>query len=138
MKMRINRDKMYMEVAKIIAQRGTCTRLQVGAIIVNKGGIVAEGYVGAPKGMPHCEGGCGEDGGCKDTVHAEINAIIKAARIGVPIGGGVMYCTHSPCKACAMAIINAGIIELMFETPYRDSAPIELLEKAGIYVGFVS
>jgi len=129
---------MYMEVAKVIAKRGTCTRLKVGAIIVNNGGIISEGYVGAPKGMPHCEDGCGDNGGCKDTVHAEINAIIKAAKNGVSVNGGVMYCTHSPCKACAMAIINSGIGELMFETAYRDAEPIKMLERAGIYVGFVS
>jgi dCMP deaminase len=55
--MRIKRDEMYIEIAKTVSKRGTCTRLQVGAIIVNNGGIIAEGYVGSPKGMPHCEDG---------------------------------------------------------------------------------
>ena len=51
---RITRDQMLMSVAQIVAQRGTCDRLQVGAVFSRDGRIIATGYNGVPMGLPHC------------------------------------------------------------------------------------
>lgn len=135
--MRISRDEMYLRIAETVALRGTCNRLKVGAIIVNNGCIVAEGYVGAPSHLPHClDVGCkeGTDGGCKRTVHAELNAIIKSAKHGHKVQGGTIYCTHSPCAVCGASIINAGIKRVVYREDYRDTSTIEALRGAGIKV----
>lgn len=135
--MRIPRDEMYLHIAEIVALRGTCNRLSVGAIIVKDKGIVSEGYVGAPSGLPHCkEVGCkvGSDGSCKRTIHAEANAVIKAAKLGYSVNGGTMYITHSPCMTCAGIIINAGIKRVVYRNLYRDKKPLEILSSAGVLV----
>lgn len=51
---RISRDEMLMEMAQVVAKRGTCSRLQVGAVFAVEGRVVATGYNGAPPGLPHC------------------------------------------------------------------------------------
>lgn len=51
---RITRDEMLMEVAHVVAKRGTCSRLQVGAVFALEGRILVAGYNGAPRGMDHC------------------------------------------------------------------------------------
>lgn len=134
---RISRDEMYLRIAETVALRGTCNRLQVGAVIVKDGCIQAEGYVGAPSGLPHCtEVGCTTnlEGACIRTVHAEMNAIIKAAKHGNGINGGTMYCTHSPCMVCAGVMLNAGIVKVVYREAYRDVSPIHQLRKAGVSI----
>lgn len=126
---------MLMRTATVISLRGTCERASVGAVIAREGRIISTGYVGAPSGLPHCTTvGCevGNHGGCTRTVHAEANAISFAARAGTSTDGSKLYCTHSPCLECAKLIINAGIIAVYFETPYRDTSGLALLVTAGI------
>ena len=59
---------------------------------------------------------------CIRTVHAEINAILQAARFGVSVEYGTMYCTMFPCYDCAKAIINVGIRKVVSLCDYQDSA----------------
>lgn len=51
---RISRNEMLMQMAEVVSQRGTCSRLQVGAVVSRDGRIIAMGYNGSPKGLPHC------------------------------------------------------------------------------------
>lgn len=51
---RISRDQMLMDIAEVVAKRGTCNRLQVGAVISKEGRIISTGYNGVPSGLPHC------------------------------------------------------------------------------------
>jgi len=133
---RILRDVLNMSIATLIAQRGTCTRAQVGCVITIDNRIVSTGYVGSPSGLPHClDDGCiiGLDGGCTRTSHAEAGAIAFAARKGISLEGSTMYVTLSPCTSCAKLIINAGIKRLFYLKQYRDISGLELLGKAGIH-----
>lgn len=126
-----------MSVARAASTRGTCYRLNVGSIIVENRNVIALAYNGSKAGAPHCEGkGCPyfKPEGCQ-VVHAETNALARAA--GVVGRGDVceLYVTHSPCNACVSAILAARhsivrpifIGEVYFETPYRDPAPINRL-----------
>jgi dCMP deaminase len=153
---RISRDELFMQVAASFAQRSTCLRGNVGAVIVKNRHIIAHGYNGAPAGMPQCdEVGCDEqtwwetytdpasmqsptgwtqvESGCLRTVHAEANAVAYASRVGVACEGAVMYTTHEPCRKCAELIIQAGICKVFFSKPYRLGAS-EFLDKANIPV----
>lgn len=134
---RLSRDQMLMEVARVVAFRGTCTRAFIGAVIAKDGRIISSGYVGAPAGAPHCSDvGCeiGTHNGCIRTVHAESNAIAFAAKFGSSTDGATLYTTLSPCNDCAKLIINSGIKRVVYHNEYRDSRGLRMLEESGVEV----
>lgn len=137
--MRITRPDMLMGMARLAAQRGTCLRRSVGAVIAREGRVLSLGYVGAPSGFAHCTPDiCGPDKPCTRTIHAEANAIAFAAKEGIRIEGAVMYTTASPCNDCAKLIINSGIREVWYDEEYRVTEPIEMLRAAHIVCGKLS
>lgn len=123
-----------MNIAREVATRSTCDRKFVGAVVVRDRSILATGYNGSIRGLPHCdeEGHLMEDNHCVRTVHAEANAIVQAARNGVRIDGGSIYVTASPCWGCFRLIANAGIVRIVFGEFYRDSKIFEFSQKLGI------
>lgn len=141
-------DEYFMQMAELTAQRSTCLRRQVGAIIVKEKHIIATGYNGAPKGLPHCEelGGClrekleipsGEKHELCRALHAEQNAIIQAATLGQSIEGATIYITHQPCIICAKMIINAGISRIVIRRGYPDEMSRGMLREAGLKVELI-
>lgn len=135
-------DTYFMEIATLVGKRSTCTRRQVGAIVVMDRRILTTGYNGAPSGIAHCrEVGClrealnvpsGERHELCRGIHAEQNAIIQAARHGVSIKGSTLYCTNLPCSICAKMIINAGIKNIFFAEGYADQMSEGMLAEAGV------
>lgn len=123
-----------MRIAREVATRSTCDRKFVGAVIVRDKSILATGYNGSIRGLPHCseEGHLMEDGHCVRTIHAEANAVIQAARNGVRIDGADIYVTASPCFSCFKMCANAGIKRINFGEFYRDERIFELAQKLGI------
>ena len=67
-------------------------------------------------------------------IHAEQNAIIQAAKLGISIEGATMYCTHQPCVICAKMIVNAGIKRIVVKEGYPDELAVEILDEAGLKV----
>ena len=143
-------DEYFMDVCRAIAKRATCDRGRSGCVIARDHQILVTGYVGAPIGLPHCDD-VGhqfkklqhEDGSitqhCVRTVHAEQNAICQAAKRGISIDGATLYCKMTPCRTCAMLIINCGIVRVVAEKRYHDSADtIEMFKKAGIILEHIS
>lgn len=128
---RPTRDEMLMDVAQVVAQRGTCSRLRVGAVIARDSRALSMGYNGVPAGMPHCNHSMDEMGGCAKAVHAEANAIVWAARNGITTDGAELFTTHMPCLACAALIINAGIMRVVWSVEYRDRSGMDLLVRSG-------
>ncbi len=137
-------DEYFLEMADMIGLRGTCDRGRSGSVIVKDKRIVSTGYVGSPVGLPHCdEVGhemhtvTHEDGTqsrhCIRTAHAEQNAINNAAREGVSVLGGTIYCKMIPCYKCGQSIINAGIVRLVAKKDYHASKKTkEIFDQAGI------
>jgi len=130
-----------MEVAGTIAKRATCDRGRSGCVIARDGQLLVTGYVGSPVGFPHCdEVGhlfkkvLHEDGSitqhCMRTVHAEQNAICQAARLGISIKGATLYCRMTPCRTCAMLIINCGIVRVVCERRYHAGMESEEMFRA--------
>ena len=138
-------DEYFMQMAELTAKRSTCLRRKVGAIIVKDKHIIATGYNGAPKGLPHCDdlGGCyreklGVPSGqrhelCR-ALHAEQNAIIQAATLGQSIEGGTIYVTHQPCVICAKMIINAGIKRIVVRNGYPDELAQSMISDADLKI----
>ena len=127
---RPQKDQYYLNIAKEISGRSTCFRVKAGSIIVRDDQLIAAGYVGAPRKTKDCfdRGFClrdelkiphGERYELCRSVHAEMNAIINAARAGVSLLGGTVYIYVEdregkaidafPCFICKKMIINSGI-----------------------------
>lgn len=123
-----------MNLAVQAATRSTCPRKHVGAVIVRDKAVLATGYNGSLRGLPHCtDVGCLMDNGhCVRTVHAEANAILQAARHGVRIEGAEIYVTASPCWDCFKLIANAGLVRVLYGEFYRDERILEFAREAGI------
>lgn len=133
---RIERAEMFLQTAALIAQRGTCLRLSVGAIAVVGDRICSMGYVGAPSGQPHClETGCLViENHCVRTVHAEANVICWASYEGISLADAVMYTTHAPCLSCSKLIVNAGFSGVVYREDYGDGFGIALLHDLEVEV----
>jgi len=131
---RVSWDEYFMGIARQVAERSTCDRKHVGAVIVKEKNILATGYNGSIAGMPHCDdiGHMMENGHCVATVHAEANAIIQAAKNGVAIAGASIYVTASPCWNCFKLIANSGIKEIYFGEFYRDERIFEVARTINI------
>lgn len=136
-------DSYFMDIAHIVAQRATCNRAKIGAVIVKDKNIIATGYNGSPAGQPHCtDVGClvyesrNPDGeveqNCFRTIHAEINAIAQAAKHGVAIEGADIYITASPCYHCLKTLMNTGIQRVFYAKPYKIDRIAPLLENGRI------
>jgi dCMP deaminase len=131
---RVSWDEYFMNIARTVATRATCDRKLVGAVLVRDRIILATGYNGSIRGLPHCdeEGHLMEDGHCIRTVHAEANAIVQAARSGVRIEGADAYVTASPCWGCFRLLANAGIKRIVFGEFYRDARALDVANRLGI------
>ena len=130
-------DRVYLLMAKSLSQFSTAQRLKVGCLIVKDTHIIAEGVNGMPNKMSNvCEYyDCVEQIYTKkEVIHAEMNALLKLARSTQSSIGATVYCTNSPCFACAKSIIQAGIVRFVYTTAYRKEEGITLLKDAGIEV----
>jgi dCMP deaminase len=142
--MRPSWDSYFMEIAGVIAERSTCLRRKVGAVLVKDKRLLTTGYNGAPAGLEHCrETGClrqihnipsGERHEFCRGLHAEQNAIIQGAIHGVSIKGADLYCTHHPCSMCAKMLVNAGIKRVVLKENYPDPLAVEIFQEAGVKV----
>ena len=142
-------DEYFMEVMEAISKRATCDRGKSGCVIVKNKQILVTGYVGSPKGLDHCDEvghqlkkALNDDGTisehCVRTVHAEQNAICQAAKLGVSVDGATVYCRMTPCRVCAMLLINCGIVRVVCERKYHAGAETEeMFKKVGIKLEFV-
>jgi dCMP deaminase len=131
---RVSWDEYFMNIAREVATRSTCDRKHVGAVIVRDKIILATGYNGSIRGLPHCDevGHLMEEGHCVRTVHAEANAIVQAAKSGVRIDAAGIYVTASPCWNCFRLIANSGLKRIVFGEFYRDPKIFEMSQAIGL------
>lgn len=119
-------DRNFINIAKEIATASKCVSKQVGAVIVKEGRILSTGYNGTPAGYTNCkEHWNGEytkdhhDWSKTYEIHAEMNALIWAARKGISIEGATIYVTLEPCSECSKNLIAAGIKEIVYDRAYE-------------------
>ena len=110
-------DTYWLNMTEQVAERATCPRLHVGAIVVRKNVALSMGYNGAPHGEEHCEdvGCCIEYGHCVRTIHAEMNALLHAR---TDLQDAKLYCNYKPCNFCSRHIRQVGIKEVMWKYEY--------------------
>jgi len=141
-------DDYFLKIVEAVSLRATCNRGKTGCVITKNNRILVSGYPGAPSGIPSCdevghmlEKVIHEDGTisehCHRTVHAEFNGILQAARVGVSLEGGTLYCSMTPCMRCAMAIIQVGIKRVVCQGKYHQGKISEdLFKQANIEIVF--
>ncbi len=140
-------DKRFMDLAETVAEWSSCYQenRHVGAIVVKDKHILATGYNGAPSGIISCT----ERGECLRrvkniasgtmqevcyAVHAEQNAIIQAAKMGISLEGATLYVTHQPCVICTRIIINSGIKRVVYKNGYPDEFALDLFAQSKVEI----
>lgn len=123
-------DEYFLKVVDTVSERSTCDRGKAGAVVVKDKRILSTGYAGSPPGQPHCDDVghlmrrvVDEDDNisqhCVRTIHAEANALVQAAKFGIPVEGATLYTRFEPCYACAMLIVGAGIRRVVARRKYH-------------------
>ena len=138
-------DERFMQMARLVGTWASCYQKErkIGAVIVQNKRVIATGYNGTPAGVRTCveRGECmrkklGIASGTRQEMcyatHAEQNAIIQVARLGISTEGATLYCTHQPCTICAKMIVNAGIVRVVYEQGYLDPFAVEILTEGGV------
>ena len=138
-------DDRFMDLAQVISSWASCYKQnrKIGCVIVKNKRIMTTGYNGAPAGVKTCveRGEClreklGIPSGTKHELcyatHAEQNAIIQAAKLGVSIDGATLYCTHQPCAICTKMIVNSGIKRIVYREGYPDEFAMQIIRESGI------
>ncbi len=134
-----------MEMAQLVSSWSSCFNdcRAIGAVIVRDKRVITTGYNGAPAGMKTCKerGEClrrklGIPSGTRAeicyAIHAEQNAIIQAAKLGVSIQDATLYCTHQPCSVCAKIIVNSGIRRVVYREGYPDDFALTFFRETGV------
>jgi len=114
-----------MDIAKVYSKRGTCPKLKVGAVLIKNNRLVAAGYNGAPKNLPHCSKLtpiCNElNNHCRNTLHAEESVIAFCAKNGISTKGTVLFVTQYPCNECTKLMLAVGITKIYYLNDYKNN-----------------
>lgn len=141
-------DEYFIDIVKAVSTRASCDRGRAACVFVKDKQILVTGYVGSPVGFPHCDEvghdlrkSLEEDGTislhCVRTVHAEQNALCQAAKKGVSLDGATVYVNMTPCRTCAMLLVNSGIKRVYSERKYVAGKESEqMFKKAGIKLDY--
>ena len=134
-------DREYMDKAYEQAEKSSCLRAKVGAVLVRDGKIIAQGYNNMTGGINDCaEVGCireklnipsGTRREVCRAICAEQLAISEAARNGVELDGSVAYITTFPCHICAKLLVSSGVSEIVYDKDYPDDLSRNFLAEAG-------
>ena len=137
-------DKKYMEKAFEEAEKSTCMRRKVGAVLVKKGCVLICGANQITSGSVECRDlGCprssldipsGERHELCRAIHAEQRIIAKAAKYGITLDGADLYVTCHPCSICAKLIVESGIETVYYSGKYPDDMAAGILDRGGVAV----
>ncbi|MCH2436104.1 MAG: dCMP deaminase family protein [Candidatus Thalassarchaeum sp.] len=137
-------DKRFLALASHIAGWSKDPSTQVGCVVVGPDReIRSTGFNGFPRGIEDSIARL-ENRELKYPLicHAEENAIMHAARIGISLKGCTAYVTWPPCSRCARSLIQAGVDEVVYpaesEIPERWADDFEIatsmMNEAGLAV----
>lgn len=125
--------KAYMKCAEAFAECSNATRLKVGTVIIKDNNIISTGYNAQPRCIDSpCEDA---DGKTSDTVrHSEKSALMALVRSGQSAVGSTLICTHGSCKMCAIDILDAGVVKVIYKEEFRSDEGIKYLRQNGVQV----
>jgi len=129
--------KLFLDIAELVSEESSAVRLKVGAVIAKDGSIIDFGYNGTPPGWDNSCEICDERGVLTtkpEVIHAEMNCILKCAKLGKSVAGATLYLTHNPCQECAKSIVASGISEVWYVHDYRCDRGVQILKSSGVRV----
>ncbi len=125
-----NWNDYFLEMAHLVASKSKDPNTKVGCVIVTEDKVVAAtGYNGLPRGVADKPERMERPAKYLWTSHAEENAVAQAARVGMPLKGGIAYVTHMPCSRCARTLVQAGVVAVIVDSG-TTSMPKEEFEVA--------
>ena len=129
-------DEYFLKLAMLASERATCPRMHCGCVLVRDKNVIATGYNGSIPGDDHCEDvGCWVvDDHCIRTNHAEMNALMQAAKKGHLADGSTAYVTNMPCTTCAKALIASGVKRVVVFSDFHDTLAVQFFRKANIVI----
>ena len=129
-------DQYFLKLAMLASERATCPRMHCGCVLVKNKNVISTGYNGSIPGDEHCEDiGCLiVDNHCVRTVHAEMNALVQAARRGHAVEGATAYVTNMPCTTCAKSLITAGVTRVVVFSDYHDTLATQFFAIAKVQI----
>ena len=147
-------DVTFLEVARSMSKLSHCQSFKVGSVLVKDGRVLSTGYNGSPPGHVNCDDLFPNRADSSfdrekhhqwsnlHEIHAELNAILFAAKEGISINGATLYCTLQPCLQCCKNIIQAGIVRVVYSDVYDKNSDInaelkEFLEESGLSVEMI-
>ena len=133
---RPNWDHYFLKLAMLASERATCPRMHCGCVLVKNKNVIATGYNGSIPGDEHCEDvGCLViENHCVRTNHAEMNALMQAAKHGNSVEGATTYVTNMPCTTCAKALIASGVKRVVVFSDFHDTLATEFFAKSGVKI----
>ena len=131
--MRPDWDTYFKEIVTITAKRSSCSRLNVGCLLVKNNRIISQGYNGHLPGLPHET--IMENGHEIATIHAEQNAVVDCAKRGASCDECTAYITHYPCLNCTKLLLAAGIKTIKYIDDYRNNENVvEFCDKMNVKI----
>lgn len=129
--MKLSRISYFAKLSLLTAERGTCNKLKVGCVLVNRetNRVASIGYNSSYAGTPHCvDVGCllDDNGHCLRTLHAEVAAVLNLEKNYSTVGL-ICYTTHQPCNHCYKILVSAGVREIFYIHPYGDDIRNKLI-----------
>lgn len=126
------RDKLYMDIAKRVAQESKCPRKKVGCVILLESGSLSLGTNGFPAGQEEQW----NDGSVSNPLvsHAELNSLGKLLEEGVSAKNATVYVTLSPCIECSKLLVRAKVKRVVYLEEYRDKTGLEYLRRYNVEV----
>jgi dCMP deaminase len=124
-------DEHFLNLTELVGEMATCDRGRTACVIVRGETVVSSGFAHAPSEQASCDKVghlfqqvVGQDGlvhvHCIRTIHSVQDAIAKAARNGISVGGATVYCTMEPCRSCALLLVAAGVSRVVAKYRYHD------------------
>ena len=120
-------NEYFKNICNLTSTRSSCSRLQVGCLIVKDNRIISQGYNGFLPGLPHES--IVRNNHEQATVHAEANAIADCAKRGVSCLGSTAYITHYPCINCFKLMAASGIKEVRYINDYKNDEVVKKLSE---------
>lgn len=142
-------DKRYLELVDYVKEWSKDRSTKIGAVLVHGNRVISTGFNGIPEGVSDdAEHRHERPAKYFYFEHAERNAILSCARMGIPTDGATLYTTGVPCADCARATIQSGVVRLVvwksgsgLETDRTKNnwgpsiaAGREMLEEAGVEI----
>ena len=138
-------DDFFLETACNLGKKSKCVSKKVGCVIVKDGRIISMGYNGTPRGFKNCCDVHSENFNREKhhewsniyEIHAEMNSLLFAAKVGISTNGATLYSTLQPCNQCLKNIIQAGIVRIVYNGDYDkyiDNELISFMQEIGIKI----